>query len=159
MVGRLVGLQQAAGLAEAVQIAQVALRVQQLLPVVLAVDVQQLAPQLPKLSHRHRPAVDPAQVLSIAADLPLEQQLLLLRAQAVVLQPGQLGQAGENSGDMGRLGSGADQLPAGPLPQNSADGVDDNGFARASLAGEDVEAPAELDVHRLNDGDILDVKQ
>ena len=62
-------------------------RVQQLLPVVLAMDVQQLAAQLPQLRHRHRPAVDPAQVLAVGQDLPLQEQFsVFIGANAVLIE-------------------------------------------------------------------------
>ena len=121
---------------------------------------------MPKLSRyprweagSSRPAVDPAQVFAVHPDLPLEEQLLLLGPQAVLLQPGQGGQAGEHRGDQGGLCPGADQLPAGALPQNGADGVNYDGLARARLAGEHIETAAEFNVHRLDDGNIFDMKQ
>ena len=63
-----------------------AVRVQQLLAVMLAVDVQQLPAQLPELGHRQRPAVYPADVAPVSLDFPLEHQLLL-SWKADVLQP------------------------------------------------------------------------
>ena len=58
--------------AAAVQVPQVAGRVQQLLAVVLTVNIQQLATQLPQLGYRHQPSIYPAHVASIPLDFPLE---------------------------------------------------------------------------------------
>ena len=134
-------------------------RVQQLLAVMLAVDVQQLPPQLPQLGHRHQLSVDAAHVPPVSLELPLEEQLLLPGGEAVLLQPGQGGHLGEHRRHQGGLGPGADELPAGALPQHRADGVDDDGFARPRLAGEHVEARLEPNVRRLDEGDIFNVKQ
>ena len=122
-------------------------------------DVEELTPQLPELSHRQRPAIDPAGVAPVPMDLPLEHQLLPVLGKAVVLQPLQGQRAGEHRVDQRRFGTGADQLPAGPLPQDGADGVDDDGFTRPRLAGQDVKAPVKADVRRLDNGDVFDVKQ
>ena len=144
--------------AKAVQIGQVAGGVQQLLAVVLAVYVQQAAAQLPHLGHGDGPSVQAAGVAPVPLDLPLEQQLLPL-VHAVVGQPGQGRQTGEHRRDQGGLGPGADELPAGPLAQHGADGVDDDGLARPRLAGEDVQPAVKADVRRLDDGDIFNVQQ
>ena len=90
-------------------------RVQQLLAVVLAVDVQQLLAQLPELRDRHQPAIDPALVLAVSPDLPLEQQLVPLLGESPLLQPVRGQGAGEHRLHPGGLAAGANQLPAGPL--------------------------------------------
>ena len=46
--------------------------------------------------------------------------------------------------DKGLAGPGPDQIPAGPLAQYCAHGIDDNALARARLAGEGVEAQREI---------------
>ena len=133
-------------------------RVQQLLSVVLAVDVQQLLAQLPQLRHRHRAAIHPAQVASVSLDLPLEQQLLLGHRDAVFLKPRQGRCLGKHRRHQSRTGSGADKLPAGALAQHRSDGVDDDGFARSGLTGQHVEPRLKGDVCRLDQGDIFNVK-
>ena len=159
VIGRPVFLQKRLVPPKPVQIAQVAGRIQQLLPVMLAVDVQQLPSQLPQLGHGDQPAVHPAHVPTVPLKLPLEQQLLPAGGKPVLHQPGQGRDPGEHRRDQGRTRPGADQLPAGPLPQHRADGVDDDGLARPGLAGEDVEARLKADVRRLNQRDILDMQQ
>ena len=132
--------------------------VQQLLAVVLAVDVQQTAAQLPQLSHGDGPSIQTAGVASVPLDLPLEQQFLPL-VHAVVRQPAQGRQTGEHRRDQGGLGPGADELPAGPLAQHGADGIDNNGLARPRLAGEDIQSAVKADIRRFDDGDIFNVQQ
>ena len=61
-------------------------RVQQLLPVVLAMDVEQLPPQLPKLGHRQRPSVHPADIAAISLNFALKHQFLF-SLKSIVLQP------------------------------------------------------------------------
>ena len=132
--------------------------VQQLLAVVLAMDVQQTAAQLPQLGHGDGPSVQTAGVAPIPLDLPLEQQFLPL-VHAVVRQPAQGRQAGEHRRDQGGLGPGADELPAGPLAQHGADGINNDGLARPRLAGEDIQSAVKADIRRFDDGDIFNVQQ
>ena len=85
---------------------------------------------------------------------------VLVRGQAVFRQARQVRRdRGELRADKGLGGPGADQIPGGPSPQDGPHGVDDNGLARAGLAGEGVEAWAEPDVRLLNDRDILNVQK
>ena len=137
------------------------LLVQQLLAVVLAVDVQQLLPDPPQLGHGDGPAVDFAEVLAVPRQLPLEQQVaVLVRGSAGLRQPRQaVGHLGELRADKGPVRAGADQVPGGAPSQHRPHGVDDDGLAGAGLAGEGVEARAELDVRLLDDRDILNVQK
>ena len=67
------------------------LLVQQLLAVVLAVDVQQLFSDPAQLGHGDRAAGDPAEVLAVPHQLPLEQQVaVLVRSSSGLRQPGQI---------------------------------------------------------------------
>ena len=134
--------------------------IQQLLAVVLAVDVQQLPANPPQLGHGDGPAVGPADVFPVRSDLPLEQQRsVLLRRDAVLPESRQIRKnAGEGGADKGLLRSGADQLPGCPAPQHRAHGVDDDGFARAGLAGQGVETREELNIRLFDHRDILNVK-
>ena len=134
------------------------LLVQQLLAIVLPVDVQQAAAQRFQLAHRHGPSVHPAGALAVAADLPLQKQgAVLLRRDAQRLRDRGV-RAGEHSTDEGLVRAGADQLTAGALAQHGAEGVDDDGFARARLTGQGVEARLEPDVRLLDDGDIFNME-
>jgi hypothetical protein len=139
----------------------VPLLVQELGPVVLAVDVQQVSPQLPQLGHGEGPAVGTADVFPVAGYLPLEEQVpVLVRGQPVLQQARQIRRdGGELRADKSLGGPGADKVPGGPPPQDGPHGVDDDGFARAGFAGQGVEAGTELDVRLLNDRDILNVQK
>ena len=159
LIAALIVFQKVPGPAEAVQIVQVALRVQKLLPVVLPMNIQQLPPQLPELGYGQRPSVYPAYIPAVPLDLPLEQQFLPLWWKAVILQPSELGEPSKNGCDQRRPGPGADEFAAGPLSQNSANCVDDDGFSRAGLAGKHIEAAIKSDIRRLNDSDILNMEQ
>ena len=137
------------------------LLVQQLLAVVLAVDVQQLFSDPAQLGHGDRAAVDPAEVLAVPRQLPLEQQVaVLVRGSSGLRQPGQItGHLGKFGADKGPVRAGADQVSGGAPAQYRAHGVDDDGLAGAGLAGKGVEAGAELDVRLLDDRDILNVQK
>jgi len=114
VVGGLIIRQQRTALAEAVQVFQVTGRIQQPLPVMLAVDVQQLPSQLPQLCQGHRTAVQTAGVLPVRPQLPLEQQDALgVRRDALFLEPIQLRQVDELGADQGGFGAGADQVTRG----------------------------------------------
>ena len=126
----------------------------------LSVNVQNLLAQLAQLGDGERTGIDPALVAPIALDLPLQQQFsVFVGADAGLVKPLQCGQITEYCADKGGFCPGADQIPTGALPQHGADGVDHNGFARAGLAGQGVEALSKLDVRRLDQGDILDIQQ
>ena len=145
--------------AKAVQIHNVLLLVQQLLPVVLPVDIQQSGTQCPQLSHCYRTAVDPAYVFAVGLDLPLQQQRpIRLRLDAQLLRQLRC-HTGKSRADKRLFGPGTDQLPAGPLPQYSAQTVDNNGLARAGLTGQGVEPRCEFDIRRLDNSDILNMQQ
>ena len=145
--------------AKAVQIGAVLLLIQQLLPVMLAVDIQQRAADPPQLGHGHRPAAHPAGVFPIGIDLPLEQQLPVLRLHAALLQHRQRRHPGEHGADKGLRRAGADQVPAGTLAQHGPHGVDHDTLSGAGLAGQSVEALVKGDVRLLNHRDIFNMQQ
>ena len=144
---------------EAVQVSPVALLVQELLSVLLSVDVQQGRPDAPKLCYGDGPSAHPADVSALGGDLPLKEELPLLRGEAVLGEDLQVLRFGENSADEGFRRPGTDDVPAGAVAQDSAQGVDDDALARAGLAGQGVKAPVKGDVRLLNDGDVLDVQK
>ena len=136
-----------------------ALLVQQLLAVVLAVDVYQLLAQFPQLGDQQGPPVHPAGVFAVRLDGPLNEQLpVLVGARALLLEPGQGGQVPEQGGHPGGLAPGADQVPAGALPHDGPNGVDDDGFARAGLAGEDIKPLVKGDVRLGDHRDVLNMQ-
>jgi hypothetical protein len=52
--------------------------IQELLPVLLAVDIQQLTAHIFELGYGDRPAIDPAEVFAVGQDLPLKKKLSVL---------------------------------------------------------------------------------
>ena len=102
----------------------------------LPMDVHQLLAQLPQLCNQQGPAVHPAGIFPVRLDGPLNEQLpVFVRTHPLLLKPGQGRQIPEQGGHPGGFRPRSDQIPAGALPHNGPDGVDDNGFARAGLAG------------------------
>src|SRR5579862_9536584 len=55
--------------------------------------------------------------------------------------------------------SGADELGARPLPQDEAEGIDQDRLAGPRFAREKGETRAELDLHGLDQSDIIDSKE
>ena len=90
--------------------------IQKLLAVVLAMDVQKLSADLAQLSDGQRAAIGAADVLTVPADLPLQQQIaILVRCDAVVSQSRQRRRhLRKNGADKGLVRAGPDQLPGGP---------------------------------------------
>lgn len=62
--------------------------VKKLLGIVLAMDVDKGRPQLFEKRHGDRPPVHPADILSIAVDLPLDERLLRRVGHPVFRKPG-----------------------------------------------------------------------
>ena len=138
-----------------------ALLVQELGPLVLAVNVEELRTHGAQLAHRQGAAIGPADVAAIRRDLPLEEELPLL----VRLRPagGERWKCPRQAGEHGAHKSGAcpstDEVPGGPTPQHCLHGVHHDGFTGAGLTGKCVEAGIELDVGGLDHRQILDVQQ
>ena len=78
------------------------LLVQQLLAIVLAVDIQQAAAQGAELGNGDGASVDPADILAVAVDLPLQKQLPLPGDAQVLPQPGR--NVREARADKGHIG-------------------------------------------------------
>ena len=137
------------------------LLIEKLLTVVLAVDIQQLSANSAKLRYSYGTAIGTAGVFTVAADLPLKQEVpILVRGHAGFSQSRQFRRnMGKLRADKGLLRPGTDQLPGGPFTQYRTHGVDDNGFARTGLTCEGIEAGMELNVRLLDNGNIFNVKQ
>ena len=131
--------------------------IHQLAPVVLAVDIHQQQSQFLHLGSRDRHAADPAAALPVGTDAPLEDQLVL-GLDLVLCQPCFTASLVEHGGNGAFIGAAAYQFTAHTAAKNGADGVNDNGFAGAGLAGEHVEAAAKTDVGLLDYRNILYVK-
>ena len=141
-----------------IQKVQMVLFVKQRRRVMLAVDVDQLDAELAQDGDAHKGAVHPANVLAVQMDLALDYGLGVV-LHPLLGKPGKLRHIPEDRPNGGFACSRADHVPVGPVAQNGGDGVDDDGFARAGLAGQDVEALIEGNIRAFNDGDILNVQK
>ena len=130
---------------EAVQTGKMACLVKELLAVVLAMNLHQLQPQLLERRHRHRQAVDAADIFPVQEDLPLHQQLIAIR-HLERRKPSKLRDPGKDRSNRRLIRPGADDIPVRPLAQDRIDRVDDDGLARPRLAGQDVEPPVKGDI-------------
>ena len=120
-------------------------------------DIDELHAELTQHRHADTLSVDPAQISAVDAQLPLQEQLRLV-GHMVFGKPGKRRNILKHSADESLGSAGADHIAIGTLAQNSADGVDHDGFAGAGLAREHIEAPGELNIHGFNHRDILNVK-
>ena len=132
--------------------------IKQLLRIVLAVDVDQIAAQLFQNANRHRLAVDPADVFSIQKNLPLDQKFPAVVWNPVFGKPVILRYAGKQCTDPGGRTARPNHIPVGALTQNGRNCVDHNGFARTGFTGQNVEPAAEPDFRLFNDRNILNMQ-
>ena len=156
-----VRLQQRRVASEPVQVGHMPFRGQEGLILVLAVYVDQPPPHVPQDGDRHRAAADAAGPLSSGRDSPLDEQASVLIRFDVPF-PQSIRRRGRQIGKQGRhpglAASCAHDIPADPFPQHGVDRVDHDGFARARLTGQDVEAGIERDIRPLDHRDILNVQ-
>ena len=131
--------------------------VQQLLPVMLAMDIQQAVAQRAQLRDGHGTTIQPAGVFAVGIDLPLQQPLLCILNAHVGAQP--LRYLRKHGADKSVIGTGADQFTGGALPQNGAQRINNDGLSGAGFTGQRIEARAEGYVRLLNDGNILNMQQ
>ena len=121
-------------------------------------DIDELNAQPAQHGNGDQGPVDPAYILAVQKDIPLDHRLRVV-GHPVFGKPRKLRHLCEHGADGGLVCPGADHIPVGPLPQDGGDGVDHNGFARARLAGEHIEAGVERDVRALDNRDILDMQK
>ena len=142
---------------ESVQKGQVVFLVKQCGGIVLTVNIDELDAQLMKARHVHEGSVDPADIFPVQVDFPGNHRLRVI-FHAVFRKPGKFRNIREHRPNAGPLGAGTNHVPIGPFPQDGGNGVDDNGFTCAGLAGEDIEATVKGNIRTLNDRDILNVQ-
>ena len=147
--------------AKSVKIDKVLLFVEQLLPVVLAVDIKQTRANALELRHRHRPSTHTADVFPVSVQLALQKERsVLFRGKPIFCKSRKLCRnRAERRADERFFRACADQLARRALPEHRAERVDHDGFTCAGLARECVESTAEQNVCPLNDGDILNVQK
>ena len=131
-------------------------RVGQALAVMLAVDGEEPCGNVPHHGSGGGHSVDPAAALALSADLPIQQQVLPRLVTALFqLLLHRNGNPLESGPDTGFGRSAAHQLAAGTVAENGVDGVNENGFARAGFAGEDIETGGEGHLGFFNDRHIF----
>ena len=158
-VGVSAGGEQFAVVSVAVKAAALFVVFQERLVVVLAVDVYQGGGEGFEFAAGHALVVHPgfaAAVAQGAADVDLAGVVRVVEAvfgKRLLVCAAQFAEGGTDGG--ARLAV-ADAAGIGAFAEDEAEGVDENGFARAGFAGEDVVAGAEVDFAVFDDGDLVD---
>jgi len=145
-------------MAEFVEDIDVALQVEQHLVLVLAADVDERLADLAEHGHGGQIAVDVDPVLPRAGHHPLDDDLPA-GVKPHLLEPRPETPVGPDVED--RLDDGgvllrADQVRRGPVPEQQADGPDENRLARPRLPRDDVEPLVEGKMEPVDDGEIGD---
>lgn len=144
----------------AVCVQQVALRVRahQALVRVLAVDVDQAVAQLAQLRDGGGRAVDIRAAASLGVDHAAQGEFFV-SVEFALGQPGTQRRGGiEDGGDVGARGALAQHAGVAALAQRQGQGVDEDGLARAGLAGKHGEARAEMDLGLFDDDEVADMQ-
>ena len=131
--------------------------IEQVLPVVLAVDVEQQRAQRAQLRRCDRDAADAAGRLALGRDLAADDELIVA-LDLVFLAPVPARVRVERRTDDRLFGAGAHELARGARAEDRVHGVHKDGFARARLAGQDVQAGAELQIRPLDDRDVFNMQ-
>ena len=109
---------------------------------------------------RHGPRVDAGAAPAVGRQRAGEEQLAVLRLDAVFRQRGERRLADvEHALDKRPLLAGADEVAVAARAAEQQQRVEDDALARAGLAGKDVEAVPERQVQPLDDGDIFYVQK
>ena len=152
-------LENSAVLRVIIQNAQMVRRVEQTHRIVLAVDVDQSAAQLPQDGCRSRHSVDAAAALALSSDLAAEQQ----RLRALVAGLLQLVQHSRRhllkGGTDHRLCSpGTHQVFRGAVAKDRIDGIDQDGFARTGFTGQYIQPRFKVHLCLLDHGNIFNLQ-
>ena len=124
----------------------------------LTVDIDQLNAQLTQNRYGHQTSVDPADILSVQVDFPLDDGLRIV-LYPVFFKPGKFGNSGKNSPDRSLGSSGPDHIPVSPLTQNGRNRIDHDGFTGTGLAGEHIKSTVKGNVRTFNDRNILNMQK
>ena len=134
---------------------------QQRLVRVLAVHVEQELAEFAQLRQRHRGTVDVRLAAAAGVDGPAHQHARFVRV-ADVLRPHPLdhrGSGAELGADLRARRAFAHHVGVGALAEREQQGVDEDGLARAGLAGEHGEAGREVEFERLDDDEVADCQR
>ena len=145
---------------EAVQHLQMPFRPEQDLIVVLSVDRHQRFPECAEHCGGCGLSVDLADTAAVRRDFARQQQLVIGSLLPVFSQnrPRFIRERRELCRDNSLFAAGAHQILTCPLPENSLNTVDQNGFSGAGLTGEGIEALLQRDLRRGDDREIFDRK-
>ncbi len=130
----------------------------------LAMYIHQQAADLAQERGGHGPAVDPRDRTAVGAHFACQHQHVGGVAFQAVFdqqrgQPAGCGRAEvKRAFHLGALGAGAQHIGRGAVAQQQVDGINDDGFARAGLAGEHIEARGERQIEPINDGKVVDAE-
>ena len=120
-------------------------------------DIQQKRAQILQLRRGDGRAADAAPALAVRQKTALQDQFAVA-LQFVFAQPAVGAVRLKDGGDHAFLRAGADQLPTGSAADGRAQRVDDDGLARAGLAGEDVQPRTQSEVRLFDHGYIFDMQ-
>ena len=156
-----VGIQQDGVIGEAIQQSQVAADCQKGEVLGLPVDIDEQRAQLAHQRQAYRPPVHPPGGAPLQADLAAEGERAGIILQLLALEDlehgcGKGGGELEGGFDAGAGGAAADAGGIRLAADDRLDGIQDDRFARAGLAGEDVQAGVEPQLELLDDGEVLD---
>jgi hypothetical protein len=120
----------------------------------LAVDVDQVLGGLAQLRHGGRAAVDPGAALALRVDGAAQQQAVVVALEAGLVQPGASDGGVSNSAvTSARVAPSRTSAGIGAVAQRQLQRVDEDGLARAGLAGQHREAGVELELQLGDDDD------
>ena len=126
-------------------------------------DADQRGRNLPQFGEGTGPAVDLDAAFSVRLELPLdEQRAVLVRRHVRLLQTAfQKGafRDGEQSFHQSAVLAGPDEFAFAAGAAEQADGVDQDAFPRAGLAGEYGKAVFQIEVQSADQGDILNMQR
>jgi hypothetical protein len=147
--------------AEVVEELALGLAAQQALVLVLAVDLHEPLAELAQVGERRGGAVDEGPRAAVGADHAAQQALagVVRVLHRLLAQPGARGEGSferELGADLGLRLPGAHEGGVGAVAQHQAERVDQDRLAGAGFAGEHREAGRELEVERIDDGEVAD---
>ena len=129
---------------ESVEQVEVRVGIEQGLVLVLAVKVDEAGGQVAQRGGRREGAVDERAAAALRGDLAADEQFV---ARRLVL---------EDRLERGAVLARPDEVGRGAAAEEQADRLDEDRLAGAGFAGQDVEARAELDLDRFDDGQVSD---
>jgi len=149
----------AGGRQEGVDHRHLGLGPQQGLMFMLAVQVDEFGAELAQYADGYVAAVVKDGVLALAGKVAAEDEGPVFERYALVVQDGAYAGIGgdvEDGLDPEGFAAAADGVAVGPTSQQGTQGVDENGFAGAGFAGENVEPAGKFDARMFDEGEIGD---